>query len=64
MGRGRQKAKDAKIARKLKYASHTQDISALERELVTPAQDSPSEQSTETDDYYDRWATDDTEDEK
>lgn len=34
MGRGRQKAKDAKIARQLKYADHGTDLRALERELV------------------------------
>ena len=35
MGRGRQKAKDAKIARQLKYAGSGTDLRALERELVT-----------------------------
>lgn len=34
MGRGRQRAKDAKIARQLKYASNGSDLRALERELV------------------------------
>ena len=33
MGRGRQKAKDAKIARQLKYTNHGSDIRDLEREF-------------------------------
>mgnify|MGYP001035678760 CR=1 FL=1 len=33
MGRGRQKAKQTKVARQLKYYSPTTDLSALEREL-------------------------------
>ncbi len=56
MGRGRQKAKDAKIARQLKYTDHSSDLRELERELISrpsaPAQ--PSE-----DDRRDRWADDD-----
>lgn len=43
MGRGRQKAKDAKIARQLKYANHGADLRDLERELIghapEPAED-------------------------
>ena len=35
MGRGRQRAKDAKIARQLKYANNGSDLRALERELVS-----------------------------
>lgn len=35
MGRGRQKAKQTKVARKLKYFSPETDYSALERELTT-----------------------------
>ena len=34
MGRGRQKAKDAKIARQLKYTDHSSDLRELERELI------------------------------
>ena len=53
MGRGRQKAKDAKIARELKYTSHNADITALERELVS----GPSfSQESDEDDFEDRWA--------
>lgn len=33
MGRGRQKAKQAKVARKLKYQSYEPDLDALQREL-------------------------------
>jgi hypothetical protein len=43
MGRGRQRAKDAKIARQLKYANNGSDLRALERELVTGRAESPSE---------------------
>lgn len=35
MGRGRQRAKDAKIARQIKYANNGSDLKALERELVS-----------------------------
>ena len=37
MGRGRQKAKQTKVARQLKYYSPQTDLSALERELGTGA---------------------------
>jgi len=60
MGRGRQKAKDAKIARQLKYSHHGSDIRDLERELIsgsdTHSQDTTTEES---EDQYDRWADDD-----
>jgi len=63
MGRGRQKAKDAKIARQLKYANHGSDIRDLERELISgSAESAPSAASADTtdesDDLYDRWADD------
>lgn len=35
MGRGRQKAKQTKVARRLKYYSPETDYAALERELTT-----------------------------
>lgn len=38
MGRGRQKAKQAKVARKLKYYSPETDYAALERELTSTTQ--------------------------
>ncbi|MFV0634531.1 DUF3073 domain-containing protein [Demequina sp.] len=63
MGRGRQKAKDAKIARQLKYSNHGADLRDLERELISgSAQSTPSVSSVEdtddTDLYADRWADD------
>lgn len=65
MGRGRQKAKDAKIARQLKYTSHTADLRELERELIGGKQapaPAPVVEEPEEDDFYDRWAQDDDED--
>lgn len=48
MGRGRQKAKQRKVARNLKYASTDTDYEALERELRR--QHNASAQSPEDDD--------------
>ena len=65
MGRGRQKAKDAKIARELKYTNHGGDLRDLERELIHhPGAPAPTvtrevEVEPEVDPYFDRWATDD-----
>jgi len=60
MGRGRQKAKDAKIARELKYTNHGGSLRDLERELIsgTPSQTTTREAEPE-DEYYDRWAAED-----
>ncbi len=55
MGRGRQKAKHTKIARELKSYSPTVNYAALERELGHPDAD---------DDYVDRWAEQDDEDDE
>lgn len=59
MGRGRQKAKQRKVARNLKYSSPETDYRALERELVSKG-DISSDQSdefvehdSEYEDYYD-----------
>jgi len=41
MGRGRAKAKQQKVARELKYNTHTTDLEALQREL-RGSQPSPS----------------------
>jgi hypothetical protein len=49
MGRGRQKAKNTKVARELKYFSPSTDYSALEAELASKA-------ASEEPDYEDRWA--------
>ena len=49
MGRGRQKAKNTKVARELKYYSPATDYSALEAELGHKnPEDGP--------DYEDKWA--------
>ena len=46
MGRGRQKAKNTKIARELKYDTYNVDLTALQRELG----------ATDEDLYEDKWA--------
>ena len=51
MGRGRQKAKNTRAARELKYYSPSTDYSALEAELNQKVGD-------ENEDYVDRWADD------
>lgn len=64
MGRGRQKAKQTKVARELKYYSPNTDYSALQRELgnggarhePVPADDSDGDQD-EQDEYAD-WTSD------
>ena len=48
MGRGRQKAKNTKIARELKYDTYSVNYAALERELAQP--------SSDDDQYVDKWA--------
>ena len=52
MGRGRQKAKNTKVARELKYYSPSTDYSALEAALGQKA-------GQENEDFVDRWADDD-----
>ncbi len=49
MGRGRQKAKNTKVARELKYFSPATDYSALEGELAKKAELDEVE-------YVDKWA--------
>jgi len=53
MGRGRQKAKNTRAARELKYFSPNTDYSALEAELNQKADGEPA--------YIDRWADDEEE---
>jgi hypothetical protein len=53
MGRGRAKAKQQKVARDLKYNTHSTDLAALQREL---SHESPSVQDDDEDDD-DRWAS-------
>ena len=67
MGRGRAKAKQTRVARELKYSSPNTDLSALQRELAgTPSSSytAPSRAGTddEDDEYTDRWADDDSDD--
>jgi hypothetical protein len=47
MGRGRQKAKNTKVARELKYFSPNTDLAALEREIGS---------TDDGDQYEDKWA--------
>lgn len=57
MGRGRQKAKQTKIARDLKYYSPPTDLSALQRELSSNKQSNSGSNSSYEDDLYeDKWA--------
>ncbi|MFC4334016.1 DUF3073 domain-containing protein [Salininema proteolyticum] len=53
MGRGRQKAKQTKVARKLKYHSPNTDLRALERELSSNGSepDQPVQEHEERDPY-------------
>ena len=51
MGRGRQKAKQRKVARNLKYATSNTDYEALERELK--AKQNASTNSADSADDYD-----------
>jgi hypothetical protein len=65
MGRGRQKAKQTKVARQLKYFSPSTDYSALQRELAGPngnavedplEDDVEEDESADEDDEYADWA--------
>ncbi len=62
MGRGRQKAKQTKVARELKYYSPETDYAKLQRELgaggSSPARTEPSVPADDVgdDDPYDDWA--------
>ena len=49
MGRGRQKAKNTKVARELKYYSPNTDLTALQAELASAT-------PTDEPDYEDKWA--------
>ncbi|HEX2075974.1 MAG TPA: DUF3073 domain-containing protein, partial [Geodermatophilus sp.] len=64
--RGRAKAKQTRVARELKYSSPNTDLSALQRELAgapTPSYaQSRAPKDDDEDDYTDRWADDDTDD--
>lgn len=63
MGRGRQKAKQTKVARELKYYTPQTDIRALEQELVGTRADVAVEtrsgsRDEHDDDPYARWRDD------
>ena len=49
MGRGRQKAKQTKVARELKYFSPDTDYDALQRELTNGGGSPPSRSDTSVD---------------
>ena len=59
MGRGRAKAKQTKVARRLKYQTLDTDFDALQRELRGASEDSSSDEDDEYDDEHDepdaRW---------
>ena len=61
MGRGRQKAKQTKVARKLKYFSPDTDLDALQRELAA-GHETHSEEQPDEDDLYARYADYDEDD--
>ncbi len=63
MGRGRQKAKQTKVARELKYYTPETDIRALEQELVGSRADTAVDRRSHKkdehdDDPYARWRDD------
>ena len=53
MGRGRAKAKQAKVARKLKYSSPEMDIERLQRELAGSQDNDHSGEDDEWNDWDD-----------
>ena len=60
MGRGRQKAKQTKVARELKYFSPDTNYDALQRELASgeifPSVDVPAAADDDEDDEYAGWS--------
>ena len=61
MGRGRAKAKQQKVARELKYSTHSTDFDALQRELGTSSSGSAGryvEPEVDEDEYPDWTGTD------
>jgi hypothetical protein len=63
MGRGRQKAKQTKVARELKYFSPDTDYTALQRELAAGGHDpfagaaaEPAATDDDEDDEYAEWS--------
>lgn len=64
MGRGRQKAKQTKVARRLKYGGPEPDLEALERELSGKGREPESEDpyAKYADPDYDKWSDYDQDD--
>ncbi|MEJ5929049.1 DUF3073 domain-containing protein [Corynebacterium sp. H128] len=63
MGRGRAKAKQAKVARQLKYNTPDMDLDSLQRELSGKAsQDTSYSQPDDYEDPYSEWVEDEWED--
>ncbi|MEJ5998951.1 DUF3073 domain-containing protein [Corynebacterium sp. H130] len=59
MGRGRAKAKQAKVARQLKYNTPEMDLDQLQRELAgKSSNDSSVQESDSYEDPYADWADD------
>jgi hypothetical protein len=58
MGRGRAKAKQQKVARDLKYSTHSTDFEALQRELGTSSSGGADEydEAPADEDEYSDWA--------
>lgn len=61
MGRGRAKAKQTKVARRLKYQTLDTDFDALQRELGSDGGNDGDENETEADDYSQYLADEDDE---
>jgi len=59
VGRGRQKAKATKVARKLKYFSPETDYKALERELVSASSGSEPDDEIDYEELAAKYAVDD-----
>ena len=59
MGRGRQKAKATKVARKLKYFSPETDYAALERELVSTSSGPETDDEVDYEQLAAKYAVDD-----
>ncbi len=55
MGRGRQKAKQQKVARELKYNSQFTDLDALQRELGAASNGDHEVGGRGDEDDYDEW---------
>ncbi|TXH44612.1 MAG: DUF3073 domain-containing protein [Actinobacteria bacterium] len=65
MGRGRAKAKQTKVARRLKYSSPSMDLDALRQELSGPGSESSAYESDDVPegDYEDEYGDEFDEDE-